>query len=185
MKLLFIRHGAATDNLAKRYIGCRTDVPLCPEGIAALREKSYPPCEVLVCSPMRRCVQTAEILFPGQEMHLNPYYRECDFGDFEGKNYQELSGDPDYQKWLDSGGTIAFPNGEHPDAFRIRCQRAFLASVVFYDWAESIAFVVHGGTIMAILSHFAGGDFYDYQLPNGGAYAAEFDKGHITRWERL
>ena len=28
-------------------------------------------------------------------------------------------------------------------------------------------FVVHGGTIMAILSQIAGGDFYDYQVENG------------------
>ena len=33
--------------------------------------------------------------------------------------------------------------------------------------ANSAAFVVHGGTIMSILSTICGGDFYDYQTGNG------------------
>ena len=36
------------------------------------------------------------------------------------------------------------------------------------------AFVVHGGTIMAVLSAFSqtGGDFYDWQISNGSGYSA-------------
>ena len=36
------------------------------------------------------------------------------------------------------------------------------------------AFVVHGGTIMAVLSAFSqtGGDFYDWQVSNGSGYSA-------------
>ena len=30
--------------------------------------------------------------------------------------------------------------------------------------------VVHGGTIMAILSSFYGGDYFDHQVKNGGGY---------------
>lgn len=184
MKILLIRHGATQGNLEKRYIG-RTDEPLCPEGIVQLREKRYPACEVLVCSPMRRCVQTAEILFPGQEMHSYPFLRECDFGDFEGKQYQELSGNPDYQRWIDSGGTIAFPDGESPTHFRLRSVQGFVVVTSMYAKAESIAFVVHGGTIMSILESRAGGDFYDYQIPNGCGFAAELKNGHIHGLERL
>ena len=42
MKCVLIRHGKTAGNLAGRYIGCRTDEPLCPEGIAQLREGRYP-----------------------------------------------------------------------------------------------------------------------------------------------
>ena len=68
--------------------------------------------EVVLTSPMRRCVQTAEILFPDTPREIVYGLQECDFGDFEGKNYAELSGDPAYQAWIDSGGTLAFPGGE-------------------------------------------------------------------------
>ena len=52
-------------------------------------------------------------------------FRECDFGSFEGKNYQELSGNAQYQEWIDSGGTLPFPDGEAPSAFRKRSCSAF------------------------------------------------------------
>ncbi len=62
-------------------------------------------------SPMLRCRQTAEILFPQiPQIEIDPW-REMDFGEFEGKNYAQLNGDPRYQAWIDSGGTLAFPGG--------------------------------------------------------------------------
>ena len=48
-----------------------------------------------------------------------------DFGDFENKNYLELNGNPDYQAWVDGGGTLPFPGGESREAFQERCGRAF------------------------------------------------------------
>ena len=49
--------------------------------------------------------------------YLLPEWKEIDFGRFEGKNYQDLNGDPDYQRWIDSGGVTAFPGGESRDEF--------------------------------------------------------------------
>lgn len=77
---------------------------------------------------MKRCVETAEILWPGfdqKKMQKVTDLRECDFGDFENKNYKELSGNGDYQAWIDSNGTLPFPNGESMDAFKSRCLEAF------------------------------------------------------------
>ena len=34
----------------------------------------------------------------------------------------------------------------------------------------TVAAVVHGGTIMALLSRFGGGDYYSYQCKNGEGY---------------
>ena len=87
-----IRHSMTKGNLEKRYIGSRTDEPLCREGIALLEGFSYPAgeqVERVIVSPMRRCVQTAQILFPGKELVLEPGLMECDFGAFENKNYKE------------------------------------------------------------------------------------------------
>lgn len=186
MKLLLIRHGATQGNLEHRYIGC-TDEPLAPQGMTTLQTKHYPACEVLAVSPLRRCVQTAEILFPGQEMRLCPDFRECDFGRFEGKNYAELNGDPVYQSWIDSGGTASFPDGETPAAFQARCTAAFSQLVRQCTGAESLAIVAHGGTMMSILSAYDGGDYFSYQMPNGAAYVCEFaeDSNLIKGLERL
>lgn len=69
MQIVFIRHSMTAGNLERRYIGCRTDEPLCEAGISLAQQKAaefrqtFPMPEVVLISPMRRCVQTAEILF--------------------------------------------------------------------------------------------------------------------------
>ena len=90
---------------------------------------------------------------------------------FEYKNHQELSADPRYQAWIDSGGLLPFPGGEDRDAFCARCRAAFQA-LLDGPWEGRAALVVHGGTIMAILSGFAHPrrDYFDYQVKNGRGY---------------
>lgn len=106
MKWILIRHGQTQGNREHRYIGCRTDEPLCPEGIAQLQNRHYPPVSRVFVSPMRRCVETASLLYPGVPQTIIGGFRECDFGDFENKNYAELNGRADYQAWIDSGGEL-------------------------------------------------------------------------------
>ena len=48
-----------------------------------------------------------------------------DFGQFEGKNYEELKDNPDYQKWIDSNGTLPFPGGESREQFIRRSMEGF------------------------------------------------------------
>ena len=110
MKINLIRHGQTAGNLESRYIGT-TDEPLCSAGMEALRSRRYPAHGVLICSPMKRCIQTAQAIYPGVKPTIMHELRECDFGLFEGKNYLELNGDPDYQRWIDSGGNLPFPGG--------------------------------------------------------------------------
>lgn len=186
MKILFIRHGQTAGNLEKRYIG-RTDEPLCEAGIAALNRCLYPACTVLVSSPMRRCLQTAACLFPAQRIHVREAFRECDFGDFEGKNYAELNGNPQYQAWIDSGGTAPFPNGESPEAFRARCCDGFRQTVREFADADSMAFVVHGGTIMSILSQFVlpHRGYYDWMTENAHGWLCASDGTNLTVTEKL
>ena len=186
MKIMLIRHGMTAGNTEKRYIG-RTDEPLCPEGIAALKACSYPRCEMLVTSPMQRCIQTASLLFPGQHPEICDAFRECDFGLFEGKNHAELNGNPLYQQWIDSGGKTPFPEGESPDAFRKRCCEGFLAVVRKYSSVKSIAMVVHGGTIMSVLSNFAEPhrDYFDWMTANGRGWCCQYDGRKLTVTENV
>ena len=115
MQLILIRHSITAGNLEKRYLGRRTDKSLCPEGVALAQKnaalfRAYQP-DILFCSPMKRCTETAEILFSKMQSQLVEDLAECDFGAFEGKNYRELSGVPAYQAWIDSGGQMMVPNG--------------------------------------------------------------------------
>ncbi len=186
-ELLLIRHGKTAGNLLGRYIGSRTDEPLCEEGREGLAGKQLPEVERLYVSPMKRCVETAELLWPGfdrKKIQKVTDLRECDFGDFENKNYKELSGNADYQAWIDSNGTLPFPNGESMDAFKNRCRKAFAqiaeeVSVAEREWKATgetgtfrAGIVVHGGTIMAILEQYGYPKraYFDYQVKNGCGY---------------
>ncbi len=190
-EILFIRHGQTAGNLRRAYIG-RTDEPLCPEGEAALREKLaaglYPPAELVFASPLLRCRQTAALLYPGIEPVVIDELRECDFARFEGKTYQELADDAAYRKWLESGGTAPVPGGESLAEFRERCRRGFLlaAARIAQKPPQRAAFVVHGGTIMAVLAEFCGGAYYDYMVENGGGWRARLDAdARLTQPEKL
>lgn len=166
MKIYLIRHGKTAGNLEKRYIGV-TDEPLCDEGISELQKRRYPDCELVISSPMKRCIETARLIYPNKKIVIYDELAECDFGDFEGKNYIELSENSDYQKWIDSGGAFPFPNGESLDDFKLRCIRGFDEMICRYSERESISFVIHGGAVMAITERYCKCGFYDHQIGNG------------------
>lgn len=184
MDLYLIRHGKTQGNLEGRYIGV-TDEPLCAEGKKALmllrEEEKFPAVQCVYCSPLKRCTESAAILFPKTPAQTIENLRECDFGEFENKNYQELSGHLAYQKWIDSNGTLPFPAGEDQRDFRNRCAKAFTDIVedLLLCGMDSAAIVAHGGTIMSILERYArpAKPFYDWQVKNGGGYHISLTKG--------
>lgn len=235
--LYLIRHGKTAGNMEGRYVGS-TDEPLCEAGIAEVRacrcrmEALYSQVNKCDCvsktddgyivtklpekvyvSPMLRCIQTAEILFPGADRIAVSDFREMDFGQFEYKNYEELSGDARYQAFIDSGGHLDFPGAEPQQQFRQRVRNAFeqclettvqnrsgqnnegmeqvrleeneafMADPVSDEPRKSLIFVVHGGTIMAILDAFARPhrDYFDWQIGTACGYHCEIrmEKNHF------
>ena len=179
MEIYLIRHGKTPGNEEKRYIG-RTDETLSEKGISQLQERAYPEIDFLYSSSMRRALQTCELLYPRMEINVIAEFSEIDFGEFEGKNYKELSGDVRYQAWIDSGGTLSFPGGESREHFIARSCLGFRQMLENLRKQAQMggvkeeniraAAIVHGGTIMAILSAYFGGDYFDYQVSGGEGY---------------
>ena len=196
LTLIFIRHGETAGNAQKRYIG-KTDVPLSKAGKSALRalrheyeDKGFiddDVCPFVVVSPMRRCIQSAEILFPLVVPFPVRKFCEIDFGLFEGKNYDELMADEtlkvEYQKWIDSNGEAPFPGGESKAEFieRIKAGFADFLEMIRTRGCHTATAIVHGGTIMALMSSFCGGSFYDYQVKNGHGFICTLDLAAYTR----
>ena len=171
-KIIFIRHGKTKGNEEKRYIGS-TDEDILPSEKERLSLKQYPKADIIFTSGMKRCVQTADIIYPAVPKEICFDFRESDFGEFENKNYDQLKDNPNYQKWLDSMGTIPIPGGESGESFRNRCTLAFEKIIKEYENKDiTAAFVVHGGTIMAIMEKFAvpHRGFYSWQVKNGGGF---------------
>ena len=173
IKLWLIRHGMTEGNRHQRYIGV-TDEPLCPEGMELLKTFTYPKPQTIFVSPLRRCQETAEILFPGQKVRIIDQLAECNFGEFENKNYKELCDDPRYQEWIDSNGIMAFPGGESKEECAVRNLEGFqrVVTVCIREQISEAALVVHGGTIMNIMENYAlpKREFYEWHVGNGCGY---------------
>lgn len=199
MNIYLIRHGETKGNREKRYVGT-TDEGLLREAAELLAGRKMPQAARVYVSPMRRCRETAGLFYPGQELILIEAFRECDFGEFEYKNYKELNGNAAYQRFLDTMGESGFPGGEDMKSFQKRCVEGLeevlrreedfrkrqqdMGDGIGGTSKEDIALVIHGGTIMAILDHFSWPhrDYYDWQVKNGCGYAAEAVKDGQGSW---
>jgi alpha-ribazole phosphatase len=189
LRIVLIRHFATWGNIEKRYLSV-TDESLCEKGKKQLQEIDYPMVDAVFASPMKRCVETAKLIYPNKTPLLYEAFSECDFGDFEYKNFTELSQDLNYQLWIDSSGVEAFPNGENPMDFKKRCVRGFQDMIEESIKAKYkvVGLVVHGGTIMSILDHFSSPhmDYFDWQTGNGNGYLANLiEVSNIEKGWRL
>lgn len=141
-------------------------VNLCEESVKIVGDNL-----TVYVSPYLRAKQTADILFPGAKQVEIAEFAECRFGAFEYKNYAELNGNPDYQRFIDSGGTSAFPGGESRAEFTERVMRGFekLLADVEESQSYTIVVVAHGGTIMALMDQLSEPhkDYFDWQVKPG------------------
>lgn len=183
IKIAMIRHGKTYGNTLGRYIGV-TDEPLCEEGKKELEQRTMDTVELLFVSPLKRCLETADVLYPYAKQVKIPEFAECNFGEFENKNYQELSQSKAYQAWIDSNGTLPFPNGESQESFRKRSTTGFKRCIeqCLKEEINEVAFVVHGGTIMSVLSSLATKekDYFCWQVKNAEGFLVEVTK---EEWE--
>lgn len=212
--LTLIRHGSTRLNDEKKYIGW-TDEPLSEKGIKEIEEKKalYEKSDLVFISPMLRCRQTADIIFPGQDIKVINEWKEINFGQFEGKDYKEMADDPAYQAWVDSGCRGEIPDGEMLFSFINRsliglekcigmCELYMVKHDLFAgsEFEENYpiikketldsrelkaAAVVHGGTIMAILSSLTDKDFFDFQVHNAEGYVLEFEESKLQTVRRI
>lgn len=178
--ICLIRHAKTIGNTEKRYIG-KTDEGICE---TETLNRKYPRADIIITSGMRRTIETAKYIYPGMNYIEDESLRECDFGYFEGHNYEELKNNADYDKWLKSGGMMPFPGGESHDDFIKRCIDGFSEDIKKYR-KKNIAFIVHGGTIMAVMEWIFSGEFYDYQVKNGSGFIITEQDGKWSSYTML
>lgn len=182
MELILMRHGTTQGNVERRFIGV-TDIPLIPEGEALARQvgPTLPAVEHVFRSPLVRCRQTAELLWPGTAHTVVDDLRETDFGPFEGKNHEELKDDALYRAWLADGPDFSkVPVGESARAVVLRAERAvqeILGRAVARHY-RTVGVVSHGGLLMALMAKFARPereDLYDWMAPNCGGWRVKVE----------
>ena len=82
LKIWLIRHGMTEGNRHQRYIGV-TDEPLCEEGRKLLGKFTYPKPQAVFVSPLKRCLETAAILFDDPKVRIIDQLAECNFGELK------------------------------------------------------------------------------------------------------
>ncbi|CAG0908024.1 unnamed protein product [Cyprideis torosa] len=67
----------------------------------------------IVCSPLKRCLQTSKILGFAEKMNIDPDIREIDFGHFEGQTFSAVQEKyPDHvRQWCVDEDSFTFPQG--------------------------------------------------------------------------
>ena len=177
-KVYLIRHGLTEGNLKGQFIG-RTDLPVIPEGIEMLKRMKekyvYPEAELFYMSPMTRCKQTLDVLYPDADPIVVSGLIEYNFGDFEGKTHDQLKGNEDYIKWSTYNDLEAsVPNGENTKEFVTRVGTAF-NSIIKHMMTEGKTTAVvcaHGGVISTILAAYGlpQQSISDWECMNGKGY---------------
>lgn len=117
-RFILLRHGQTAMSAAKQYSG-RANPELTELGkkqaLAAAQALADTHIDAVVCSPLRRCQQTAAAVVEGRDLRVETVEDliEVDFGRWEGKTFAEADAvDPElHARWL-KDTSVACPGGE-------------------------------------------------------------------------
>lgn len=174
----FIRHGAINSTLQGRYIGA-TDVPLSDQGKTEIRRldatMAYPYAKVVFTSPLKRCTQTARILYPDIEPLVIDQLSECHFGEWENKSAAELMHDEQFKKWLAGDPSAKPPRGESNADFTRRICLMFenIVDGLIKTGTTDAVIITHGGVMSVLLSVYGlpQAKPFDWACDNGFGYS--------------
>lgn len=189
--LLLVRHGRTASN-RRRVLQGWSDVPLDELGLLqaeriARRIRDEYAVDRIVSSPLQRALVTAQAIGRqlGIEPEILPGLREMNFGDYEGRTFDEVaSNHPELVERLAdlTDDEIAWPGGEMRGAFHRRVRDAFHDLLIESD-GQRVAVVAHGGVIGSFLASVRGGSPNDpsiYDLANCGLSHLEITTEHTV-----
>lgn len=187
--ITLFRHGLTEGNKRRAYMGWN-DSPLSKEGIAQLRSTKLKSSQydLFISSDSNRCLQTLELLFPEVQPERFPEFRELNFGDFQGKTYEELKDTESYQQWIADPFGQSPPNGESFGDFTERVDKGWrkIIEQVMEFKIRNPFIVTHGGVIKYLLSKYAPHkrEFWDWTISHGCGYELRFYLEELRRGGR-
>jgi len=112
-----IRHGESLHNRDGNQLSGVTDVVMSPEGIKQcyLLAQCIDRFQIqrIYSSPLSRAIKTANIIFPNQKATIKQDLIEFNYGEYEGRIANMISGDPIIDQWNHSPGNLTFPGGDN------------------------------------------------------------------------
>lgn len=148
------RHGESVFNAERRVQG-QLDIPLSKNGQqqskALASVLSSEPLDVIVASPLRRAIETAEVI--ATELHLSlkidPRLAEINAGIFQGLKWDEIEikYPNEAARWKSNDPDFMIPKGESRRTLMLRGQAAFEA--IRADGHTHVAVIAHGELLAA------------------------------------
>lgn len=161
-RIVLLRHGE-TDASSRGQCYGKLDVPLSKNGrrqveeAARLLQVLRP--EAIVSSPRSRAHDSARIVAKrcGLSVQIDERFAELDFGDFEGKRYEDVEREhPEfYARWMQSPTDVSFPNGESYTQMAARVVVAY-QDLVQKAVNNKLVLVAHGGVNRIIIAEVLG-----------------------------
>ena len=115
----------------------------------------YPRIEQLYVSPMKRCLETATVLYPDMEYTIVTDLRECHFGAYEGKSVEQvLREDPNAARFFDNRQPYTPEGGESGQEFGMRALGALndMLEDMMKNGIHDAAAITHGMLISLLLT---------------------------------
>lgn len=152
-RFILVRHGETPASIERRFAGS-TDVDLTDNGReqarAIARRLRAVRIDVMFCSPLKRCLQTAEPItdLTGRKAKIAEEIHECRFGDWENLTAAEIldAHGEALQQWL-TDETMCPPGGESWSQLGERVVGWFNETAKRYENRTVLA-VMHGGPIL-------------------------------------
>ncbi|HLS15218.1 MAG TPA: MSMEG_4193 family putative phosphomutase [Beutenbergiaceae bacterium] len=153
--LILVRHARSTANtsgvLAGRTAGVELDETGHAQATRTGARLAPVPLAGLICSPMQRCLQTAQaILDPRSDSlttRVDEDLNECDYGQWQGRKLTDLAGEKLWSVVQNHPSAAVFPGGESLAAMQARA----VAAIRRHDAAIEAE---HGpGAVWAAVSH--------------------------------
>lgn len=165
MEILLTRHGQTEWNLLKKVQG-KADIELNEKGIEQANQTretlKNEKIDLILCSPLKRAVQTAKIINEGRDipMIIDERISERDFGEFEGMPNTDF----DYSGFWSYKQDLKYEKAENIKEFFKRVY-IFLDSIQDDYVGKRILIVAHGGISIPIKCYFDGIPNQDTLLP--------------------
>ncbi len=157
-RVWLIRHGEPEASAQDRCYG-KADFGLSAEGVSQVQAATTllegEELTAIYASPRTRTLESARILAEPRGMTVETLnaLAEIDFGDFEGRTYDEIEFcHPEiYRQWMDHPTEAEFPNGESFDSMWTRVTEA-MRELLAKHAGQTIALIAHGGVNRIVLA---------------------------------
>lgn len=166
MKVLLVRHGKTDFNVGGKRLG-KEDADLNAEGkneALQIKKEIKGYYNILICSPMKRTHQTADIIFPRRDLIINNLIGPYDFGELQGVPF-----DTPYDKFPNNrvekhnGKEYLMPNkGESFEAFTARCEKFLKYLKENFKEKDKIAVFSHSTAIAVLIALSRKEPWYTY-----------------------